>query len=253
MRESKLIDDYEFKYLAFLSYIISIAEFAVADGECSLDETEICDLPEEADEWRYYSKALIKLRNCKYEDIYLPREVEELKEYELGSIDIALMNGGYRCTKLLSLYRRVAKKFTSIARTYLEDKLIQTSFSNVEFFLALLRNGKAIILEGEERTIKIPKLRIWATAHTHPYTCIPSAIDMESAEDILCDQGIVEAIISPLCTLIIFREAPLTDTDILALREATEILRYLSTDLDMNAIHELKRILINTNIRLELV
>ena len=251
MKEIRLIDDYVFKYLAFLSYVISITEFAIADGDCALNEAEICDIPEEADEWLRYSKAKIKLENCKYKDIYLPKETEELEEYELGSIKLVIEGMEYRCIKLLDLYRKVAQGFTLLARRYLESKLIQTHLSNTEFFLALLRDGRALILEGEERTIKVPKLRIWASAHTHPYTCIPSAADMETAEDILCDQGIAETIISPLCTLVIFRSAPLTDDDILTLKEAIEFLKYSSNSSDMNIIYELKEILKSTNVKIE--
>ncbi len=114
----------------------------------------------------------------------------------------------------LSLYDRAIEVFYKLAYKLLRPLLAPRAN---EYLVAVFENAKTAILEGNRNNVRIPLTKRFKTrfmAHTHPSgMCIPSHKDMESITRLLMDGGFGEVIISPTCSIAVYRRGMFISED----------------------------------------
>lgn len=98
------------------------------------------------------------------------------------------------------IYEEILKDLRELFIRYISV----SDYLNKEFLMILLSDGSWIVLEGDERSITIPKIEsLIAMFHTHPKNiCIPSRKDLESILEFLSEGGVVAGVISSTCVFI---------------------------------------------------
>ncbi len=150
---------------------------------------------------------------------------EELKELEekyrnpalTYRVELIEANGQYQeeipSPEILELY----DKLVDYAKDVIVNTLKQYLSLGNEYFIAVLGDGRLVVLEGWEEKITVPfpkDIEVIITGHTHPKApCIPSKKDLESTVRLLSNQGIGSIIVSPYCTLCIYRRGPFVEED----------------------------------------
>ncbi len=150
---------------------------------------------------------------------------EEIPEegFELDSaIDYGLLSDYAfepcgRGLSLEDLYTVAQDLAAKEAMSTLSAYALKCALTEVEYMLLILQNGKAAILEGERDKVVIPAKGVSFTAHTHPRGCVPSPHDIKSLINLLFEGGLGSAVISTECGLMLFRNGPFTEEDLLAL------------------------------------
>lgn len=144
------------------------------------------------------------------------------------------------------LYDTAIMWFLEYARNELSKYTIKTDRFSTEYYLAILENGHVFLAEGEKRHVRVPFVKTYYTAHTHP-TLYPmfSPHDIDVAIDVFTYGGIALAIVTTRNTICIYRRGYFTDNDYYNM---LKLRKYLSRK-NIN-IHDVIEILSHGNIRL---
>ncbi len=152
-----------------------------------------------------------------------------LRHYSITSCD--------RGEELQRLYKKASDLFIRLATSHLTSPAVRTRAEGIEYMFIILRDGRALELEGDVNKVIIPNVKAVASAHTHPYGCMPSPHDIRTLINLLLDGGLGGGIISLDCKLFILREGPFLEEDYIALsrlrsalssRNAKELKDFLS-------------------------
>jgi hypothetical protein len=117
-------------------------------------------------------------------------------------------------------YRGITLHLLEQLRYSLLDCLRRLSLSGREYFYLAGWNGEYAIGAGDEYSITLPSVPGVVFAHTHPGLCYPSGRDLSSFADFLSSGGLIEAIVSPACSMALYLEEPLAEDDYWELLEA---------------------------------
>ncbi len=91
----------------------------------------------------------------------------------------------------------------------------RTLSSGYEYYLGILFNGSAFILEGEKDHVTLPGIKHCFSAHTHPSQIpVPSSMDLKMITRLLIDRGIGHVVVASTSSLAIYRVKPLTLEDL---------------------------------------
>lgn len=213
MKYHKIIVTEESMMIAGLKAIIDIVEYIGELDEVSWIDVSIRNEQDKIISADIYVKAYETIDKELLNNLYVKIQNKPLKY----RIDVKLTNKREQSIlfseKVMNLYDEIMY----LSRNMLVKLLRQYLTSNQEYFAAIIGDGKLILLEGEEQEINVPipqYLEPIVIAHTHPYsTCIPSKRDVESFIRLLMDQGIGSIIVSPLCTMLLYRRGPFIEED----------------------------------------
>lgn len=111
-----------------------------------------------------------------------------------------------KCTNnnLSSSLETLCKNFYVATQRHLYKYL----FEDVEYMEIVLKSGKAVIVQGFEKSVAIPQIRdVIFIAHTHPigYPPIPSKKDLYSMRDLIAERGIGGCIYSTKGSFCMYR------------------------------------------------
>ncbi len=202
-------------WLASATYLLDLAEYLLEAYEA--DTIYV----------RRFPLTLEEYKGTPSPEVIVPTDVMDEEELiiALNSIDREFLE-----PKISLISKREGIPFDAVNYLYLYDRVIEifhklaykilrpliSPLSN-EFLVAVLENAKTIILEGDRSNVRIPLTRKFRTrfmAHTHPRgLCIPSRKDLESVIRLLMDGGFGEIIMSPTCSLAIYRKGMFIDED----------------------------------------
>ncbi len=213
MKYHRIIVTEESMIIAGLKAIIDIVEYIGELDEVSWIDVSIRNEQSKIVSVDVYVEAYEVIDKELLNNLYVKLQNKPLKY----RIDIRLVDKQERTTlfseKIMNLYDEIM----NLSRNILVKLLRQYLNRNQEYFAAIVGDGKLILLEGEEQEVHVPipqYLEPIVTAHTHPYsTCIPSKKDVESFIRLLMDQGIGSIIVSPLCTMLLYRRGPFVEED----------------------------------------
>jgi len=194
------------KEIALLNLVINGIESVIAEYGCEFIGVELPEAPG--------GELIVYYSDCEE----LPEEGFELDQaVEYGLIREYEFTPGKDGKKLQELYRRVRELIVKEVTSTLAPYTLKCALTEVEYMLVILQNGSAALLEGERDRVVIPNVKASLSAHTHPRGCTPSPHDLKSLINLLFEGGLGSAIISTECGLLIVRDGPFTEDDLLAL------------------------------------
>ncbi len=202
-------------WLASVTYLLDLSEYLLEAYEA--DTIYIKEFPLVIEDYS----------NPPSPEVIVPTDVEDEEELLAA---LQLVDEKFLKPKVIFISKREALPFDVIDYLYLYDKAIEVFYKlaykilrpvmspvSNEFLVAVLENAKTIVLEGNRNNVRIPLTRKFKTrfmAHTHPRgLCIPSHKDIESITRLLMDGGFGEIIMSPSCSLAIYRKGMFIDSD----------------------------------------
>ncbi|MCD6324370.1 MAG: hypothetical protein J7L55_04600 [Desulfurococcales archaeon] len=121
-----------------------------------------------------------------------------------------------RCSegaKFSKIYEEAADLLIKVSTSYLSSYVVRTQLTGTEYMFIVLRDGRAILLEGERNKVIVPRIKYIASAHTHPEWCIPSPHDVRSWINQFLDGGLGAGIVAPKCRFFIIKSGPFTEDD----------------------------------------
>ncbi len=199
--------------IALLNLVINGAESIIAEYGCTSVGVELPESPG--------GELIMYCSNCEE----FPKEGFELDQaVEYGLIEdyeFVLGKGG---RGLRELYRRARELAVKEVTSTLAPYALKCALTEVEYMLVILQNGSAALLEGERDRVVIPNIKASLSAHTHPRGCTPSPHDLKSLINLLFEGGLGSAVISTECGLLIVRNGPFTEDDLLALSKLRDSL-----------------------------
>lgn len=202
MYEQKLLTTKATKWIALAGSIISSIENAYEI--LSINNVYVDSIFYQYDEWVPGSKVVISVREHegKIEDFKELLSIDEsLAEIVLTSR--ASPNATYYWK---TLYGRVLEIFFNNIVDYLKLKTIMTNSKRIEYMLIVSKRGEGVILQGDVNKVRIPKVKAWLIAHTHPspYSFF-SAKDIETTRDLFANQGLLSAVVTSISTCVLYR------------------------------------------------
>jgi len=113
-----------------------------------------------------------------------------------------------------SMYERALEVFINNIIPLLKDKARITDMKHVEYMLLIIPKKVGVLLEGEIDKVRIPFIKAYVMAHTHPSPhCFFSHKDIISSLDIFSNQGLISAVITTTCSAIMYRVDDFTVDD----------------------------------------
>jgi len=201
------------KEIALLNLVINGVESIIAEYGCGFVGIELPESPG--------GRLRIYYNKCEE----LPEEGFELDQaVEYGLIEEYEFTPGIRGRDPRELYRRARELIVKEVTSTLTPYALKCALTEVEFMLVILQNGLAALLEGERDRVVIPNVKASLSAHTHPRGCTPSPHDLKSLINLLFEGGLGSAIISTECGLLLVRDGPFTEDDLLALSKLRDSL-----------------------------
>jgi len=194
LKYQRIIDNDDTFKTGFICRSILLIEDIIEDAYCENLRVKI-----DLDEY----KLIVEPVNCRY-DIRESISVFS-SQHDVSNIEIGLgeYDYSYLYEKLIDMYRLKLHQ-------YVRSMIWKTISTGVEYYMGLLFNGKAFIVEGEVGYVKIPRLNLCLAVHTHPSRhAIPSSIDLESMVELILNRGIGFIIVSSVESLAIYRVKPL--------------------------------------------
>lgn len=194
------------KKIAFLSTTINFLEDILDDAECEAVYVDSSALQ--------YEKILVEGINCTYD---LNESIEVFSEqYDLDAEPASKAD-----LPLRSLYEMVISTYKETLHYKMKEFASKSMINKIEYYLGILFNGKAFIVEGEEEHVTIPGFKQCFAAHTHPSVIpVPSRPDLKNIINLFLERGIGHVIETVNTAMVIYRVAPLTDEDLEALMSA---------------------------------
>jgi len=195
LKYQRIIENDDTFKMGFICRSILLIEDIMEDAYC-----ENLRVKMDLDEY----KLIVEPVNCRY-------DVRESIDVFSGQHDVLNVEIGYGEYYYNYLYEKLIDMYRLKLHQYLRSLVWKTVLTGVEYYMGLLFNGKAFIVEGEYGYVKIPRLNLCLAAHTHPSKyAIPSSVDLESMIELILDRGIGFIIVSFERSLAIYRVKPLS-------------------------------------------
>jgi len=155
--------------------------------------------------------------NCRYsvlESIDVFRDQHSLENVTLG----------FGVESYRALYDRVFETYLKGLHPRTLDLLARSRATGYEYYIGVLFDGRAFVLEGEKDRITLPSISQCFSAHTHPYpNPLPSTADLKTITQMLLSRGVGHVISSFGGSLAVYRVRPLSEEDFELLREAERL------------------------------
>ncbi|ADI31800.1 hypothetical protein [Staphylothermus hellenicus] len=201
----RIIENKNTRLIAFYSRLINFLEDILEDAEC---DNVYVSLPKNS----FSTTVFVEGSNCRY-DLLDSINVFAGK-YDLQA-DIGRGNIG-----LASLYYKVIDEYKRSLHYMMKELAVKSLVNHIEFYLGILFNGKAFLVEGEEDRVVLPSIPQCFSSHTHPSRIpIPSRADLKTIIRLFLDRGLAHAIETVGSTLVIYRTGPLTIDDLDIVRD----------------------------------
>ncbi len=180
--------------------IINFLEDILEDAECEEVYVDIVSVNEDY--------IVVKGMNCSY-------PVEESIEIFQDKYDI-YAEPGNASTPPASLYREVVSTYRNTLHYDMKQFAARSMSTGIEYYLGILFNGRAFIIEGEEDRVIMPGIRTQCfSAHTHPSNLpLPSRRDIHTIVDLFINRGIGHVIETASTGLTIYRIRPIDIDDL---------------------------------------
>ncbi len=206
-----MIDDHVTKYLGFLCRLTNFFEDVVDDAFC--DTLFISSIDPYSQE--IPNTIEVYPLNCKYDPMDSIKLFSE--QWDLDNIVFTIgFSASMPYTKLYDIVKTV---YTHTLHYRMKEYSLKSIRDRREYFLALLFNGKAFVVEGGVDRVIIPHIRHCISAHTHPSTIpYPSKHDVETIIRLLIDRGLLHAIETIGNSLYIYRVGAISEDGLIALR-----------------------------------
>ncbi len=197
--------------IAFYANLINYVEDLLEDAEC--EDIYLSSI----DPNNWY--AVVEGVNCKYP---LSESIEVFSKYY--NVELEEGSGSIPYS---TLYRTVLSTYRETLHYKMKDLAVKTVKTRKEYYLGILFNGKAFIIEGEEDYVVVPGgFKQCFAAHTHPSSiAIPSRNDMKSIINLFLDRGLGHVIETINQSMAIYRVKPLTLEDYEVLQNLNNISR----------------------------
>ncbi|MCX8199257.1 MAG: hypothetical protein N3E36_04410 [Sulfolobales archaeon] len=201
-REEVLLDNALTKRIAFIARLINFLEDLVDDAFCrEIYVNEDVLLGESAP-----SSITIDAVGCEHDVVESARTFS--REWLINS-DV---RRGPARVQLSSLYRCIYELYMKYLHPSMKQYSLKTYARGVEYCLALLFDGRGIIIEGERSKVVLPYFKHFLSAHTHPSGgALPSKVDLKTMLRLFIDRGLLYSIVTPSSSMIVYRVAPLTE------------------------------------------
>lgn len=90
-----------------------------------------------------------------------------------------------------------------------------TLSTGIEYALYVFRDGAVYVAEGGLGRVVLPYVGgVLVEAHTHPASCLPSGRDVDTALARYMEGLYSSSVVSPTCTLITYRVAPIAEEEL---------------------------------------
>lgn len=186
--------------IGFYGRVINFLEDLLEDAECEEVYVDIVSVDEEY--------IVVEGSNCSY-------PIEESIEVFQDKYDL-YAEPGSASTPLPSLYREVVSTYRNTLHYDMKQFAARSMRTGLEYYLGILFNGKAFIIEGEENRVIMPGIRTQCfSAHTHPSNLpIPSRQDIHTIIELFINRGIGHVIETISTGLAIYRIRPIDIDDL---------------------------------------
>lgn len=202
----KLIENSDTRAIAFYSRLINFLEDILEDAEC---DNIYVSIPKNDNAYMVAVEGI----NCRYDllesiEVFAPR-------YD---IEASVGRGNI---ELSSLYHLVIEKYKGALHYMMKDLAGKSFVNRVEYYLGILFNGKAFLLEGEEDRVVLPSIPQCFSSHTHPSRLpAPSRADLKTITRLFLDRGLGHVIETVGSSMVIYRVGPLTLDDLNVIKDA---------------------------------
>jgi len=199
-RYQKIFADRDTRFAGFLCRAINFLEDLVEDADCKNIYVSVWDLDS--------FKLVLEPVDCSY-DLYDSIRVFS-KEYDLENVDIGTGDLSYS-----GLYDHLIDHYRNNIHVKLLEVFSRNIHRSVEYYMGILWDGRAFIVEGESDRVIIPGINHCLSAHTHPSQYpIPSSVDLKTITRLMLDRGIGHVVVAQSSSLAIYRVKPLTINDL---------------------------------------
>jgi len=199
-RYQKIFADRNTRFAGFLCRAINFLEDVVEDADCKNMYVSMRD--------REGFKLVLEPVDCSHDPYDSVRVFSE--EYGLDNVDMGSGDLSYR-----SLYDHLIDHYKNNIHVKLLEVFSRNIHRNVEYYMGILWDGRAFIVEGESDRVIIPGIKHCLSAHTHPSQYpIPSSVDLKTITRLMLDRGIGHVIVAQSSSLAIYRVKPLTINDL---------------------------------------
>jgi len=195
LKYQKIIENDDTVKAGFICRSILLIEDIMEDAYCENIRVKI-----DLDEY----KLIVEPVNCRY-------DVRESINVFSGQHDVSNVEIGYGVHDYNYLYEKLIDMYRLKLHQYVRSLVWKSMSTGVEYYMGLLFNGSAFIVEGEYGYVKLPRLNLCLATHTHPSKyAVPSSVDLESMMELFLDRGIGFIIVSSEESLAIYRVKPLS-------------------------------------------
>ncbi|OYT53091.1 MAG: hypothetical protein B6U76_08995 [Desulfurococcales archaeon ex4484_217_2] len=204
MYEQKLFTTKATKWIALAGNLIS--SFENIHGILGLNEIYIDNSFYNYVEWVPGSSLIVSVGETCKKDIL--NSVKELLRVDNDLANLVIAEG--RTSEALyhwrTLYSRVLEVFLDNMVGFLKSKTVVTNSKRIEYMLLVSRKGEGVVLQGDVDRIRIPRVRAWLIAHTHPSPhSFFSPKDMETSRDLFVNQGLLSAVVTSTTICVLYR------------------------------------------------
>ncbi len=201
-REEILLDNVLTERMAFIARLINFLEDLADDAFCrEIYVSEDVLLGGSAP-----SSITVDAVDCEYDVVESARAFS--KEWSINSN----VKKGRAEVQLSSLYKYIYELYMNYLHPLMKHYSIKTYAQGVEYCLALLFEGKGVIVEGGRNKVVLPYFKHFLSAHTHPGgRALPSEADLRTMFRLFIDRGFLYSIVAPGSSMIVYRAAPLTE------------------------------------------
>ncbi len=202
-KEHYIIENKSIKWLAIAGNIISFCE----------DLMEVYGLDN-----FYVNEEFYEFHNWNNSEavVYIPRTLKdkELPHFKEEVSVSFFTTEPYSVIPWRKMYERVLEIFVNNIIPLLKNKAKITNTEHIEFMLLIAPKKVGVLLEGEIDKVRIPFVKTYIMAHTHPSPhCFFSHKDVISSLDIFSNRGLISAVITTSCSAIMYRVDDFTIDD----------------------------------------
>ncbi len=207
----QIIDNKDTFIIGFLSRLVNFLEDIIDDSECE-DVYVWFNMDDPLSE-----NIFVEGVNCLY-------DIEESINVFSPNYNLVAVKGRGEYS-LSELYNMVIDKYKSRLHYIMKDLAGKSFITRREYYLGILFNGKAFLIEGERDKVLLPgNIPQCFSAHTHPSQIpVPSRADLKTINRLFVDRGIGHAIETVGTSMVIYRVSPITLNDLEIIRDAERI------------------------------
>jgi len=212
MYEQKLFTTKATKWIALAGNLIS--SFENIYGILGLNEIYVDNLFYHYTEWVPGSSLIVSLSEVLEKNML--SKVKELLRINSTLANPVIVEGHTPKASYhwRTLYSRVWEVFLSNIVGFLKSKTVITDSKHVEYMLLISKRGEGVILQGDVDRIRIPRVKTWLIAHTHPspYSFF-SPRDIETSRDLFVNQGLLSAVVTSTTICVLYRRGDMDVDD----------------------------------------